>query len=217
MSPPQPEFGRVGPPYWSERTTFIVGTGPSLRGFDFERLRGRGHILAVKQAWRDVPFADACFGLDLPWLRWANADLRALAERMPLYLAIPKPPYVLEHYVPGATFLVRERICDALMEDPGVIEAGGNSGFGALNLAWHKKAMRIVLLGFDYTGKHYCNERYEARPDGHNSQYMQNWATNFRNTLPQSQARGVEVITASPSSLVDAFPRMTIDEALALS
>lgn len=218
----RPAFGTVGPASWGERPAIVVGTGPSLKGFDFARLEGLGHVLAVKQAWLDLPFAEACFGLDIPWQRRSYADLCALAQRMPLYIAIPDQEEI-PRVIPGATYVVRARASDFMSEDPRVIESGGNSGFGAVNFAYLKKrgvkktdseaARTVVLFGFDYNGPHYCPERYGSDP-GRNNRYFTNWAMNFRLVRRQFEARGIRVLNASPQSRVDAFEKVTHEQAM---
>jgi hypothetical protein len=206
--------GVVGPPWWDDRPTLIVGTGPSLHRFDFERLRGLGHVLAVKEAVWDLPFADACFGLDLGWIERRRDKLASLS--MELYLAVPASTPAKARRIRNAVYLVRRRDGDLLRTDPGEVESGGNSGFGALNLAFLKRARRIVLLGYDYDGgRHYCPERYTHLTPGHNARYLPRWGRNFDRTAPQLRAAGVTVLNASLTSTVMAFPRASIDEALA--
>jgi hypothetical protein len=207
-----PEFGRVGEPWWNDRPVAIVGTGPSLKSFDFGRLRGPWHVLAVKQAYHDLPFADTCFGLDLPWMAHHAVELADLALRMPLILAVPSDH---AQCITGALYVRREVKCEGLSDDLDWIEAGQNSGYGAVNLAYLKRAKRIVLFGYDYGGEHYCEERYVTRPKDHNARYMPGWAANFRWMVKQLAAAGVDVVNASPLSRIDAFTKCTIDEGLA--
>jgi len=209
------EFGRVEPVDWGDRPAIIVGTGPSLAGFDHDRLRGLGNVLAVKEAVWDLPFADACFGLDLPWMRRQGDRLIDVAARMQLYLAIPPVGLPPGHRpIPGAIHLVRRRTCNQFSEDPAEVESGGNSGFGAVNVALLKGARTIVLFGFDYTHGHYCPDRYAHQRPDHNARYWPRWGDNFRITLPQLAGMGASVLNASPGSTVDAFPKVTIDEAV---
>jgi hypothetical protein len=209
-----PEFGEVGPPFWDTRPTLIFGTGSSLAGVDFNSFRGLGHILAVKEAWRDLPFADACFGLDLPWIRRSAEALAELATRMAVYLAVPDEEPRKHVLIPGAIYLVRTRVCDLMTTKPGVVESGGHSGFGALNLAFLKRARSIYLFGFDcYGGDHYCPERYAHQPRNHNARYLPNWGRNFQTVVPQLRAAGVSVVNASPKSTIAAFPKTTIEQA----
>ena len=65
--PYQAFMGRFPDGSWAGRRCFIIGGGPSLKGFDFERLRGE-RVIAINKAFYDVPFADIVFGMDRPFL-----------------------------------------------------------------------------------------------------------------------------------------------------
>lgn len=207
------EFGEVGPPWWNVKPVVIVGTGPSLKGFDFSRLEGLGWIFAVKESIWDLPFADALFSLDRPWINRQADRLRALT--IPIYLAIEPESRRLCAHIKNATYLTRTRF-EGLSDDPKVVQSGGNSGGGAFNLAYLKRAREIVLFGFDFSanGGHYTDRYLDWQPEGHNARYFPNWGSNFRAALPQLERAGVKVLNACPESTVDAFPRCTIGEAL---
>jgi len=49
---------------WAGEPCFIIGGGPSLKGFDFESLRGKGRVIAINRAYEHVPFADVHFFMD---------------------------------------------------------------------------------------------------------------------------------------------------------
>ncbi len=209
-----PSFSEVGEPYWTDKPTLIVGSGSSLKGFDFGALRGLGYILAVKEAIWDLPFADACFSLHMPWPRRREKELKALA--VPLYLAVPRGMSEKQYdpIIPQAIYIERGNE-KHLSDDPKLIHAGGNSGFGALNLAYLKRPKTIYLFGFDYnrSGGHYCPDRYE-NPDSHNARYWENWGDNFINVKHQLAAKGMTVINASPNSSIKAFPKVSIEQAM---
>lgn len=209
----RPDFGRVCPPMWDDRPTVIVGTGESLKGFDFASLgRSRYRVLAVKQAHRDLPFADACFGLDVAWPRWARAELIEVARRCELYIAQPDQE-ALAPPIPGAIYLRRLRAGDRFTKDPGAVEGMGNSGFGALNLALHKGARRIALLGFDYRGEHYDPAGYRGRAN--DTRYLAAWGDSYSRVSGYLAGLGVTVLNGSRASSIYAFPRMEPAEALA--
>jgi hypothetical protein len=213
LLPQPPDFGAVTGPAWDDKPVLIVGAGPSLKGFDFERLRGLGHVLAIKQTHRDLPFADACFGLDLKWMEWARDELADLAQRLPLYLAVPPGGHHGFQPIPGAIYLKRLRENCTFATALDTIESGCNSGFGGFNLAWHKRPRQVVLFGFDFAGDHYAPEHYN-RPAVDNSRYLKNWARIFETTLHQWRAIGASVLNASPASNIACFPKCTIDEAI---
>lgn len=205
------EFGAVGPPWWDDRPVAVVGAGPSLKGFNFDRLRGPWHVLAVNQKVWDLPFACAGFSLDLPWMQHQAEPLGTLT--VPLWLAVPETEHVPS--IAGATYLRRIRVSNRLSTDPTRIESGGTSGFGAFNFAVLKRAKKIVLFGFDYSDQgvgHDKPEQYPWHKKFQNVSLWPRWATNFRDTVPQ--LGGVTVLNASPVSSIDAFPKCEIEEAM---
>jgi hypothetical protein len=187
----------------------IVGCGASLRDVDFSRLVGLGYILAVKEAIWDLPFADACFGLDVPWMERKKNELATI--KSPLYLAVPtNRPFPI---LANATYLMRVRQ-DRLSMNPAEISCGRNSGFGAINLAIHKGAKLIYLFGYDYTpNSYYCPERYTHKKKEHEDHWPL-WATVIDGIKDQLDKLGVTVINASPQSTIRTFQKVTIEKAL---
>jgi len=212
-------FTSIGDPDWSDKPLAIVGTGPSLKDIDFRRFHIPGiRVLAVKEAVWEMPFADAVFALDRRWI-CRQADKLRHECRAEIFLAPTGQEYEFPLECPlieRAKYLRLSRF-EGLSDDPAVIQSGGNSGFGAVNLAYLKGAKRIVLFGFDYTeqgGHHYKLENYYWYSAGQNARYWKNWGDNFNACLPQLKRSGVEVLNASPISTVDAFPKVTIEQGL---
>lgn len=206
------QFSQIEPPWWDDMPCIVVGTGPSMKGFDFSKLQGLGYILAVKEAVWDLPFADACFGLDLGWMRRKQDDLRKL--KMPLYLSVPEGGKYHEQHIENAIYIRRLRRADSFSEDPRYIESGGNSGFGAINLAFLKRAKLIFAFGYDYQGAHYCAERYTHLPKDHNRRYLPRWGRAFHRVARQMTDSGVKMIVASMHTTIPCFERMTKHAAL---
>lgn len=194
---------------WSDRPLLIVGCGASLKGFDLNRLRGLGRILAVKESIWDLPFADACFGLDVPWMERQRTKLSELP--MPLYLAVP--PKRTFPIMANATYYMR-KFSDRLSDNPAEISCGRNSGFGALGLAKHKHARQIILFGFDYQpNSYYCPERYKHKK-AETGDHWPSWARIIDGIA--DQLAGVEVLNASPNSTIRAFQKIGLEEAVHL-
>lgn len=123
---------------------FVVAAGPSLKGFDFDRLRGR-RTIAVNHAIRYMPYADiACFidrAFDAELKKYFNVDISK------------RDGYVVTSQLGGLT----------PENNVGVIEVTGNpsdyslykvygqysSGIMAIQLARLGGAARIYLLGVD--------------------------------------------------------------------
>lgn len=86
-----------------------------------------------------------------------------------------------------------------LSEDPGAIHTG-NSAYGALGLAYHMRPKRIVLCGVDADD--------QPRIDGGRTRSLAHLALLFASAVPQLRAAGIEVVNASPWSLIECFPKI---------
>lgn len=204
-------FAEVRPPWWDDKPAVIVGAGPSLKGFDLNRLRPF-HVVAVNGSMFDLPWADAWITVDMAFTK-AHAEFLK-QEGPPLYIGIPVADAVGGPYPPHiwrARYLRYEMRGGELSFSPKVISCGGTSGFAAYNFTVLKRARKIGLFGFDYenTG-HYDNTPYakiKTTPD------WDLWARMFNSTVRQLGT--VQVINANPDSKVTAFPRMEHDQCLA--
>lgn len=108
-----------------------------------------------------------------------------------------------------------------LQENPGLsldcraILTGRNSGYQALNIAVLAGAKKIVLLGYDMRFDGGKQHWFGEHPIRNTEAEFATYAKRFRSTLPQLKTLGVEVLNCSPISLIDAFPKVTIEAALA--
>ena len=210
MSVTNRSFGRVCEPTWENRTVYLIGGGPSLKGFDLERLRGCTTV-AVNDSALHAPWtATALFSLDRKWMSERRETIQAFSGEV--YLAVADD-FSFDEATSNATYLLRQRNSVGLSTDPGVIHmGGGNSGFGAFNLAFLKRARKIVLLGYDYRNAHYhwFKDYPWSRPGSstHSALYG-NWAKQF--SYCAGQLRGVTVLNASATSAITAFPKITLE------
>lgn len=216
---PMPEgqhYGVIDKPYWDDRPVAVIGGGPSLKEFDFERLRGC-HVLAVKGSVFDVPWADAGFGLDMPRYAEWREKLAGLPTRV--YWAVPEdqldktgpPPS------PNITFL-RRLDGQQISEDPGAIYGGGTSGFGALQICIHKRARAIVLLGYDYDGAYDAasgfrhNDQHYIKRRAQSQYNWIEWASHFAIYAPYFRKHNISIVNACPGSAIDCFQKVTLDD-----
>lgn len=190
---------------WGE--VYIVGGGPSLRGFNFDRLAGKT-VLAVNDAVAHIPWASTLFSLDLRWIRERRSIIQSFLGEV--YLGVPED-YDFSNSIPNVTYLRRIRDLPGFSNKPYCVHmGGGNSGFGALNLAWLKKVRRIVLLGFDFSGAHWHNG-YSW--DSMSNRYV-TWARLVDDTAKQFREAGIEVYNAissrSRKSLLTQFHEVSL-------
>lgn len=106
---------------------------------------------------------------------------------------------------------------EGLSRDASAIVTGMNSGHQVINIVALAGARRIVLLGYD--GKHGSGGRrhwFGDHPD--RTPFPQELANNvkhYRTLVEPLRELGVAVVNASPDTAVDAFPRATLEAALA--
>lgn len=195
-------YGIVCSPWWDDQPLYIVGGGPSLRGFDFGRLAGR-RVLAVNEALVNLLSVDAVFSLDNNWARHRCSEMSCFHGEK--YLAVQEFywPYVDQ----SATMLHRVRR-PGLSDDPGAVHVCGTSGYGALNVAYLKRARLIFLLGFDMTG----GGHWHPEPGWGGAIPLEPWAAAFDAAADQLRAAGVRVVNCSPTSAIKAFEKISLEE-----
>lgn len=147
---------------WRGERVFVVGGGPSLRGFDWERLRGE-RCIAVNRAYEDLPRAvllSMCLGF---WKEHGGYVAKERARQVRAFSSPhvsvhvrvgdeKLPAFGPSHIVPCCADLSRPNphleACWGTSLSTG-LGCGGNSGFAAVNLADVLGAKTIYLLGFD--------------------------------------------------------------------
>ena len=94
---------------------------------------------------------------------------------------------------------------------------GGNSGFGALNLAVQFGASRIVLVGFDMRidrGVHWHGLHAGGGLSNPNARNVERWRRCIDEAAPILAALGILVLNASPMSALAAYPKINFTEAI---
>lgn len=206
---------------WGEVThradrVVILAQGPSFALVNLHDVRkaqeAGAYVIAVNQAIRYYRTPDAWFTLDP-----SHANRSEVLNPIPgvtYYMAVPTDygqpgSSIRTHRTPAepwVTYIVRSSHRGDLSEHPARIHSC-NSGRGALGLAYHMHASRVVLLGVDGVGA--------KKWDGSRNGNLSHLPAAFRGAVPQLKARGVEVVNGSPLTAVDCFPVMAPAEALA--
>lgn len=206
-------FGKIGPPWWDDQPVAIIGGGPSLAGFDFERLRHSFHVMAVNASIWMLPWADVGFSLD-------GRLYECWRDRLHL---VPYPVYWALHplaaprlQTPAANVTLIARLEESGLSHNLAEVPGKTSGFGALNLAYLKRAKDVRLFGFDYQPQgdvwHHNEDLYDDKHQQDCKDWRQ-WAAEFAVIAPLLRTSGVRVVNASPRSLIDCFDVVTLDQA----
>jgi hypothetical protein len=138
---------------WAGRRCFIVGGGPSLKGFRFSRLKNELTI-GINRAYEKFD-PSIIFGADRRFFQWANEGKYG-TESLKKWKATKAPKIRLyiegNGDIPGLENLLNVQCygkhgLSSNLKD-GLVY-GSNSGYAALNLAILLGANPIYLLGFD--------------------------------------------------------------------
>ena len=139
-------------------TAVCLASGPSLVQEDVDYCRGKATVIAVNDAWRLAPWADALIASDSAWWRFHQGvpDFHGLK-------------FCLEPA--AASFgvqVLRNTGHDGVeTADPSGLRTGRNTGAAAVNLAVHFGASRILLLGYDMEAKDEAHSHFfGAHPQG---------------------------------------------------
>lgn len=197
---------------WRGECVAIIASGPSTKAADLEILRNRIHVIAIKENVNLCPWADVVYGCDGPW--WKHR--RGLPDFKGI--KISQDAAVCAQYGLHKINVADPKLDKILTEKPGVIGAGGNSGFQALNIAVQFGATGILLIGFDMHGRggaHWYGRNGWAMANNPDEDNFQRWQRSLRAIASELVASGIDVVNASPISAVDCFRRDTIERALA--
>ncbi len=186
---------------------FVIGGGPSLRGFDFTALPPAYRIGANKSAW--LADCDALITL----------DRRFWQEFRPQISAFDGPVYVSDNALTFAPTLPNAKVMrltrsDGLARDHDEIR-GSNSGYAALNLAVLFGFRNIGLLGLDFrcedNATHY-HEGYAWQPAA-TSRSLRTWAKAFDTIAEDLGYFGARVFNfiGPHGSNVTAFPTIPLE------
>ena len=140
------KFGKIDQDL-KDKTVFLIAGGPSLKDFDFNKLRGK-NVIAINKAFMYLPEYQYLYWTDSRFYTWYKKDIDMLSCKK-------YTPCTSSNNPTDDIIVLKNsggRIVD--LTTPDVITAGNNSGFGAISLAIKMGASKIYLLGYDmgYTG-----------------------------------------------------------------
>lgn len=190
---------------WTGRRCFIIGGGPSLKEFDFSRIKGE-LIIGINCAFEfcdpTIIFSiDQRFYEDLAVHRAYRTkkngkprlcyDKQPLTERFINYmhglkLWLDKNPSRFGHDVYVLQSLIGSQ-WSAMLKDG--IGAGTNSGYAAINLATILNAATIYLVGFDMHG---ANGKQTWGHDGHPNVQGEHVYDMFRDSITYAAERYID-------------------------
>lgn len=187
---------------------FVLASGPSLTEEDAHIANENGKTIVVNTTVKMLPDADVLFAADFKWWErythlWsAFKGYKVTKNSSRKSRKIDDTVYCIPYRQKGG--LSKERLV-----------FGGNSGQGAISLAYFMGASRIVLLGFDMSvknGIHWHGEHEKSsNPD---SKKTGRWKRNILEMCKESDI-DIEIINASRYTELNAFPKRKLEEVIA--
>ena len=188
--------------WYAGQDVYIIGGGPSLKDFDWQRLHNKITI-GCNDAYRLGPsVCNICAFADH---KWHGKNQEGLKEFL--------NPVITNHksFEPHSQVLWLERVDHGLSRDK--LGHGGNTGCIALNLALILGARRVLLLGFDMKLINRNQPNWHDFNIGKpNKKSYERFAKGFKKVaddLPMVFS-GREVINLGPDSALDVFPEKYI-------
>ncbi|TJU81366.1 MAG: hypothetical protein E5Y15_21270 [Mesorhizobium sp.] len=195
---------------WEGETVFILASGPSVLDLDLSLLTGR-RVIAVKSSWLHWPAADVLFFADGRW--WREKQLRPSADAF-AGLIVTTATEIGDPRVKR----IKKINPTHLSAKPGEVALARTSTTGAINLAIHFGAKRIVLLGVDAklgaNGQRHSHRLNWPWPKGGQPQAFADQMAEYRAIAPSAAAMGVEIVNANPDSAVTIWPRLRFEDCL---
>lgn len=166
----------------------VLATGPSMSAAVAAYVRDRCRTIAVCDAYRLAPWAEALVAVDRVWWR-IHPEAQNFAGVK--YTA---------GKLPGGSMK---------LEPSDEFPADSNSGYRAMGVARERGAKLILLCGFDMRGTHFFG--LHAPP------LRNTTLKRFRAQLNQFERwlGGCDVLNCTPGSALTKFPYMPLEEALA--
>lgn len=196
-------------------TVYIIGGGPSLKGFDFNLLSGKLTV-AINSAMHFLT-PTAVLWCDGRWAAQNEDALNALDCYKLGVVTVGNPPPPNDtriRYTLGRSFPVYRTGTEGY--DPTIYRVrGNNSGSMAINMCCNMGAKKIVLLGFDVgvveNQSHFHSNMQDAIGD---HVYINDFLPNFKSLYSGMQMHGVktEILNASSVSRLDMFPKIRIED-----
>ena len=190
----------------------MLGCGPSLTREQVEACRGKAKVIAVKEAARLAPWADALYFCDAHFVTDEPDLFKNFKGRV-----LTLENYKLREKLPKLECLKNDGP-KGFADEPDRIRHGKNSGYQAMHVAAHLGARRIVMLGFDMKpgdgGRlhFFGNRATRTTPPSVYSTFM---VPKFPEFAVELKRRAIDVVNATPGSAIGCFRRAPIQEALA--
>ena len=197
-------------PLWLGETVYIIGGGPSLKGFNWQQLNTKKTI-AINRAVQFYPNADAVYWTDARVYMWYKKDIDK-------FKGLKFTVKAASNYA-GKVNVLKKGVKFGLEAKRDSLAHGNNSGYAAINLAVHLGAKRIILLGYDMGNEGSNSHFHDGYPVNATAEniYKNQFIPGFNILRELLYSKGIECYNASIHSKLDVFPKIDMIRALSFS
>ena len=195
---------------WRDHTAVVVASGPSLTDEQIALVEHSDALtIAVNNSYGKLQHPDAVYACDYFWWNFNHMKVKQYIPRSPLWSQdrAASEQFQLSH--------IQWEGKDGLGKRG--LRVNGNSGAGAINLAYHFGVRRILLIGMDMKigsngEKHWHPDHPKPMVQG---QQFEEWRHKMNVLAADLKAEGVEVINCTPGSALTCFPMGDLSTELA--
>lgn len=199
--------------YWKDQDVFVLGGGPSLENVDLDPLQDY-RVIGCNDAYRyGNSIVDLLFFGDIKWWDYHKSQIGLDFDGL-IATNVPEGEYQKVVEVDGV--LTLPRTTQGFHRHS--IGWNGNTGAAAINLALVMGARRIYLLGFDMQLDEKGRSNWHRNPlDNPTEETYERYMHAISVHLHQIPEKwpGVEIVNLNPQSLLECFPKSTMEEVLA--
>ena len=172
---------------------FCIGCGSSIKGFDFNRLKGH-RTIGTNRILLDFPEVEYLVFLDRIFFDMYSKEIEEYKGLI----------YAPQRALPEGYYRDNVSIIDTKLRVQAGSLAGGLSGLTALNIACHWHTDRY-LLGYDMYPGHY----YSDAPDLYSPERAEKYGERFRQL--KELWPGVKIYNCNPQSTITCFDYADIE------
>lgn len=199
------------PKLWKNETVVILGGGPSLPHVLSGRAILTHPVIGINNAYKLGSWVDICFFGDARWFWWNCKELETYgglkitcnrkhsSETVPSIYGIPSIKIIKSYSKRG------------INTAKDTVNFNSSSGGAAINLAWHLGAKRILLVGYDMrriNGVANWDEHILPKTD----KPYTNFINPFFNIAKDATRLGLEILNATPGSMLPFFPFVKFED-----
>lgn len=197
------------PKLWENETAVIVASGPSLKQWQIDYVKDKdARLLVINNNYLLALWADCHYFCDPKWYHWHKDDLE-----WDQFKGIRVTMQSVSEILPFHT------VCNAgetgLCKEKDGLATGRNSGYQAVNLAYHFGVKRIILIGYDTKpGPNGEVHWFGQHPVELAISEIHKWKSYWDSIADDLDKENIEVINCTLDTALDCFQKADIRDIL---